>query len=169
MTSPLYHLAQVNIARMRAPLDDPLMADFVARLDEINALADRSPGFIWRLQSEGGEAPATYLRPYDDDRILFNLSVWESIEQLKGYVYTTAHGEVMRKRREWFDKFEGMYQALWWVKAGHIPAVAEAKQRLEYLEAHGESAHAFTFKRSFPPTESELEEFIVPPLNPCLA
>lgn len=169
MTSHLYHLAQVNIARMRAPLDDPLMADFVARLDEINALADRSPGFIWRLQSEGGEAPATYLRPYEDERILFNLSVWESIEQLKEYVYTTAHGEVMRKRREWFEKFKGMYQALWWVKAGHIPTVAEAKQRLEYLEAHGETAHAFIFKRTFPATESELEEFIVLPLSPCTA
>src|SRR5882762_2733017 len=101
MKSHQYHLAQVNIAHMIAPLDDPLMAGFVARLDEINALADDSPGFIWRLQSEG-DAPATYLRPYDDDRILFNLSVWESVGQLKEYVYKTAHGEVMRQRRQWF-------------------------------------------------------------------
>src|SRR5689334_1636382 len=99
MTPNLYHLAQVNIARAIAPLDDPSMAEFVALLDEINALADRSPGFVWRLQSEGGNAPANYLRPYDDDRILFNLSMWESIEQLKDYVYRSAHSEVMRKRR----------------------------------------------------------------------
>jgi hypothetical protein len=154
---------------MRAPLDDPSMADFVARLDEINALADESPGFVWRLQSEGGEAPATYLRPFEDDRILFNLSVWKTVDEFKEYVYLTAHGEVMRKRREWFEKFKGMYLAMWWVKAGHIPTVAEAKQRLEYLEAHGETAHAFTFKRIFPPAETELREFIVQPLSPCLA
>lgn len=169
MTSRLYHLAQVNIARMVAPLDDQLMAGFVARLEEINALADRSPGFVWRLQSEGGEASATYLRPYDDDRILFNLSVWETIEHLKEYVYKTAHGEVMRQRREWFNKFDGMYMALWWVKAGHIPTVAEAKQRLEYLQQHGEMPHAFTFKRPFPVSESEHEEFITLPLSPCPA
>lgn len=113
MKSIFYHLAQVNIAQMLAPLDDPVMVGFVARLDEINALADKSPGFIWRLQSEVGEASATYLRPFDDDMIIVNLSVWESVEQLKQFVYKTAHAEVMRQRREWFEKFAGMYQALW--------------------------------------------------------
>src|SRR3712207_5874559 len=132
MTLASRHIAQVNIARMHAPLDDPIMAGFVARLAEINALADRSPGFVWRLQTE--ESDATYLRPYNDDRILFNLSVWETIEHLKEYVYRTAHGEVMRQRRQWFDKFSGIYMAVWWVKAGHIPSVVEAKQRLEYLQ-----------------------------------
>ena len=161
------HIAQVNIARMHAPLDDPVMAGFVARLAEINALADRSPGFVWRLQTEEGDA--TYLRPYDDDRVLFNLSVWETIEHLKEYVYKTAHGEVMRQRRQWFEKFGGMYMALWWVEAGHIPSVAEAKQRLEYLRENGETAHAFTFKRTFLPAAGEEGNVIVLPLNPCTA
>ena len=132
MTQDDYHIAQVNIARMLAPLDDPSMATFVARLDEVNALADGSPGFVWRLQTEEGNA--TYLRPYDDERILFNLSVWETVEHLKEYVYKTAHGEVMRRRREWFGKLGGVYVALWWVRAGHVPSVAEAKRRLEYLQ-----------------------------------
>src|SRR5947209_1188985 len=134
------------------------MAGFVARLAGINALADRSPGFVWRLQTEEGDA--TYLRPYDDDRILFNLSAWESIEQLKSYVYRSAHSEVMRERRQWFEKFDEMYIALWWVKAGHIPTVAEAKQRLAYLQQHGETAFAFTFKQLFPPTNAENEGLI---------
>ena len=167
MSSHLYHIAQVNIARMRAPLEDPIMAGFVARLAEINALADHSPGFVWRLQTEEGDA--TYLRPYNDDRILFNLSVWESIERLKAYVYRSAHGEVMRQRRQWFERFDGLYMALWWVKAGHIPTVAEAKQRLEHLQEHGETVHAFTFKRSFPAAGDASEEFIALPLRPCSA
>jgi hypothetical protein len=167
MTHATLHIAQVNIARMHAPLDDPVRAGFVARLAEINALADRSPGFVWRLQTEEGDA--TYLRPYDDDRILFNLSVWETIDHLKEYVYRTAHGEVMRRRRQWFEKFEGMYMALWWVREGHVPSVAEAKQRLEHLQEHGETAHAFTFKRTFPPTGREEERVIAPTLSPCTA
>lgn len=148
MLSKKYHLAQVNIALMRSPLNDPLMEEFVASLDEINALADGSPGFVWRLQSDRGNA--TDFRPYDDDRILFNLSVWESLEQLQSYVYKSAHGEVMRKRRQWFEKFEGMYFALWWVEAGHIPSVIEAKQRLDHLNEHGTSDWAFNFKNPFP-------------------
>src|SRR5712692_1444271 len=104
---PNYHIAQVNIARMNAPLDDPVMAGFVARLDEINALADNSPRFVWRLQTEAGNA--TYLRPYDDDRILFNFSIWKSIESLREYVYKTAHAELLRQRRDWFQNFAGVY------------------------------------------------------------
>src|SRR5215467_9633137 len=153
------HLAQVNIARMKGPLESEVMAGFVARLDEINALADRSPGFVWRLQTEEGNA--TYLRPYDDDRILVNLSVWETIEQLKDYVYKSAHGEVLRQRREWFEKFSGMYMAMWWVEAGNIPTVVEAKYRLEYLQQHGETPHSFTFKQIFKPSDCTGEDFIV--------
>ncbi|HEV2913324.1 MAG TPA: DUF3291 domain-containing protein [Pyrinomonadaceae bacterium] len=167
MGSLIHHIGQVNIARMKAPLDDPIMAGFVARLDEVNAAADGSPGFVWRLQTEEGNA--TYLRPYDDERILFNLSVWETIEQLKEYVYKNAHGQAMRLRREWFEKFDRTYMALWWVEAGHIPTVAEARQRLEYLERHGESSHAFTFKRIFQPADSEAERFIMLPATPCSA
>lgn len=147
MESEKYHIAQVNIAKMLAPIDSPIMADFVNLLNEINALADKSPGFIWRLQTEEGDA--TNLRPYEDERILVNLSVWESIEYLKAYVYKSAHSNVMRRRQEWFEKFDGMYVALWWVKAGHIPTVSEAKEKLEYLAKHGESPLVFTFKNTF--------------------
>jgi len=142
-----YHVAQVNIGRVKAQLDDPLMAGFVARLDEINALADTSPGFVWRLQASDGNA--TYLRPYDDDRILINMSVWETIEALRHYVYGTAHAEVLRQRQNWFDKFTGAYVALWWVPAGHIPGIDEAKKRLAYLDTHGPTQFAFTFKAIF--------------------
>jgi heme-degrading monooxygenase HmoA len=167
MSSTKYHLAQVNIGRMLAPLDDPLIAEFVARLDEINALADRSSGFVWRLQTEQGNATA--LRPYDDERILVNMSVWESLEHLKAYVYKSAHAEVMRQRRQWFEKFEGMYLALWWVKAGHIPTVAEAKRRLEYLSEYGESVQVFTFKKPFPPPGVSPDNFTVTVFDPCPA
>jgi hypothetical protein len=164
MVSKLFHIAQVNIARMLAPLDSPVMATFVARLVEINALADQSPGFVWRLQTEEGDA--TYLRPYDDDRILFNLSVWESVEELKDYVYKSAHSELLRQKRDWFEKFDRMHMAMWWVKAGHIPTIGEAKQRFKYLQERGETEHAFTFKQLFPPAESEPEELINIALNP---
>lgn len=151
MTSPRYHIAQLNIARAIAPMDSPVMAEFVALLDEINALADHSPGFVWRLQDGGGNA--TYIRPFADDRILVNLSVWESVEHLKEFVYKSAHGPVVRRRGEWFEKFDGAYQVLWWVKAGEIPTVEEAKRRLDHLRESGESSYAFTFKRIFAPPE----------------
>ena len=143
-----FHLAQVNIARMLGPLDGPLLAGFVARLDEINALADGSPGFVWRLQTAGGNATA--LRPYDDDRILFNLSVWATLDDLRQYVYRSAHAQLIGRRKDWFEKFERPYLALWWVPAGHIPTTDEAKARLEMLAANGETAEAFTFKKPFP-------------------
>jgi hypothetical protein len=142
-----YWLAQVNIARMLAPLDSPQMEDFVAMLDEVNALAEASPGFVWRFQ--GDEGNATYLRPYDDDRVLFNMSVWASIEALRAYAYGGAHAAVMRRRREWFSRLERPNVALWWVRAGSLPDVAEALARLAYLEAHGPSVYAFTFRSSF--------------------
>jgi hypothetical protein len=143
------HLAQVNIARMRDALDSPTMAGFVARLDEINAVADRSPGFVWRLQTPEGNA--TYMRPYDDDRILVNLSVWLSAQALQDYVYRSLHKEVLRQRQEWFAKFEGAYMALWWVPEGHHPSVDEAKKRLARLKAEGPTPVAFTFRQMFPP------------------
>lgn len=148
-----FHLAQVNIARMVAPLESETMAGFVVRLDEINSLADKSEGFIWRFQTEDGNA--TYLRPFDDDLILFNLSVWESIEALKDYVYRSLHGEVLKQRREWFEKFDGYFMALWWIKAGEIPTVEEAKERLAHLQKHSETPFAFTFKKIFPPNQTD--------------
>ena len=148
MTNKL-HLAQVNIGRMKGPLESAVMAGFAARLDEINALADQSPGFVWRLQA--GEGNATYLRPYDDDRILFNLSVWQGIEHLREYVYRSVHVELLRNRHEWFTKFDAAHLALWWVPADHRPSVDEAKKRLAYLEQHGPTSFAFNFKVTFPP------------------
>ncbi len=123
------------------------MAGFTARLAELNMLVDASPGFIWRLQTSEGNA--TCFRPYDDDRILMNMSVWESIESLRRYVYQTVHVELLRRRHEWFEPFAGSYLALWWVPAGHIPGIDEAKKRLAHLDAHGPTQFAFTFKRFF--------------------
>ncbi len=143
------HIAQVNIGRVKGPPNSAVMAPFMARLAEINEFADRAPGFVWRLQTPAGDA--TYLRPYDDERILINMSVWDSLESLKAYVYRTAHAEVMRRRQEWFERFSGVYLALWWAPAGHIPDVEEAKQRLAHLEVHGPSPFAFTFKTVFDP------------------
>ena len=143
-------LAQVNIARMKAPFDDPVMAGFVGRIGELNALADASPGFVWRLPSATEEDG--YHRPYDDDRILFNLSVWQTVEALRAYAYGTVHAESVRRRYDWFEKFDRAYLALWWIPAGHRPSIDEAKQRLAHLDEHGPSPIAFTFKQVFPPT-----------------
>jgi hypothetical protein len=142
-----FHIAQVNIARMRAPIDDPLLAGFVARLDDINKLADSSAGFVWRLQTETGNATAVQV--YEDALILFNLSIWETPEQLKDFVYRSAHGEVMRERKTWFERMDSTYYALWWIAAGHTPSIDEAKQRLQHLQLHGETDYAFSFRRLF--------------------
>ncbi|HEX6095525.1 MAG TPA: DUF3291 domain-containing protein [Thermoanaerobaculia bacterium] len=162
-----YHIAEVNIGRVRASLEDESMQGFVSRLDEINELAERSPGFVWRLKSDVG--PSSYLKPYDDERILVNLSVWESVEALKDYTYRTAHAEVLRDRKSWFEKFEGVFLALWWVPVGHTPSVDEAKQRLAHLEQHGPSQFAFTFKTVMPPDESFLAALDWSIFAPCPA
>ncbi len=167
MATSKYHLAQVNIARMLAPLDDPIMAEFVASLSRINALADNSPGFVWRFQTEEGDA--TQLRPYDDNQIIVNFSVWETMEDLKNYVYKSAHAEVMRRRQQWFEKFTGMYMVLWWVEAGHLPTVLEAKARLDYLDKYGVSEQAFTFKQPYPAPDRADEKVILSPYDPCPA
>ena len=144
-----YQLAQVNIGRARGEMTDPVMAEFVAQLPEINALADASPGFVWRLQTEDGDATA--VRPYEDRTILINMSVWEDLPALRAYVYRSAHAAVMRRRREWFERFERIYVALWWVPAGHHPSVTEAVERLACLEANGPTAFAFTFGEAYDP------------------
>ena len=143
-----YHIAQINIARMLAPIDDPLMADFVAQLPPVNALAEQSPGFVWRLQSEGGDA--TSIKVYDDQMIIINLTVWESVHALREYVYKGDHHAVLRERKRWFEKFDGLYYVLWWIPAGHLPSPEEGKERLDYMRQHGETSHAFSFKRLFP-------------------
>ena len=148
-------LAQINIARLIAPLDDPMMEGFVSRLTEINALADSAPGFVWRLQTPEGDA--TYLRVFEDDQILVNMSVWESIEHLKQFTYKTVHTELLLARANWFEKMDKPSLAMWWVPAGHIPGMDEAKKRLANLETHGPLPFAFTFKSPFPPDENYLK------------
>jgi hypothetical protein len=148
MEMPEYHIAQINVARMLAPIDDPIMAEFVAQLAPVNALADQSYGFVWRLQSESGDA--TSIKVYDDDFIIINLTVWESIDALREFVYKGAHYGVLRDRKRWFEKFDGPYYALWWNLVGHLPSPEEGKERLDYLRQHGDSAYAFSFKNVFP-------------------
>ena len=149
---PTYHIAQINIARTLAPLTDPIMAEFVAQLAPINVLADRSPGFVWRLQSEIGDA--TSIRAYEDDSIIVNLTVWEGVDPLREYVYKSAHYRVLRDRKRWFQKFDGPYYALWWVPVGQLPSTEEGKERLDYLRKHGDTAYAFSFRHVLPkPTE----------------
>ncbi|MGE0816499.1 MAG: DUF3291 domain-containing protein [Vicinamibacterales bacterium] len=148
MTTPRYHLAQVNIGRVRAPLEDPVMAGFKAQLDPINALADGSPGFVWRLQTADGNAMA--VRPYEDERMAINLSVWTSLEALREFVYRSAHVGPLRERLQWFEPPQGPILALWWIPAGHVPTVGEAQARLAHLAEHGPTPHAFTFRTSFP-------------------
>lgn len=143
----IWHLAQVNIARFRLPAEDPVNADFMNALDDVNALAEGSPGFVWRLKGEGNNA--TDLKPYDDPNIAVNMSVWESVEALAGFAYRNLeHRAVMRRRREWFEEVS-VYMALWWVPVGHVPTVEEAKAKLALLEKLGPTAEAFTFKAPF--------------------
>ncbi|HEX6568001.1 MAG TPA: DUF3291 domain-containing protein [Acidimicrobiales bacterium] len=143
-----HHLAQVNIGRLRAPLDSPESAGFVAALDPINALADAAPGFVWRLQTDEGDA--TSIRPFDDDTILVNMSVWTSFEALHTFVYRSDHRRVLAQRREWFERMDAVIVALWWVPSGHRPTVTEAKERLATLGRLGPTPDAFTFRSPFP-------------------
>ena len=142
-----FHLAQSNIAHMRAQLDDPMMAGFVELLEPLNALADRSPGFVWRMQDEEGDATA--IRVFDDELILFNLSVWESVEALQDYAYRSNHVQAVRVRGDWFELMSKPNFVLWWIPAGHIPSVEEAKERFTMLWEYGPTAAAFTFHARF--------------------
>jgi hypothetical protein len=148
-----FHLAQANIGRIRAPLEDPIMEGFRTQLDPINALADRSPGFVWRLQTEDGNAMA--IRPFADERMAINMSVWESLDALQQFVYRTAHVGPLRDRKQWFERIEGPILVLWWIPAGHVPTVAEAQERLGHLKEHGPTAHAFTFRTPFPSPDGQ--------------
>lgn len=148
MTAPGWQLAQINIARFRAPIDAPQLAGFVEMLDPINALADVAPGFVWRLQTDDGNA--TSIHAFDDDLILVNMSVWASVEDLNAFVYRSPHFEVFRRRREWTEHMEAAYLALWWIPAGTIPTVEEGKRRLDLLRASGPTPEAFTIKTTFP-------------------
>jgi hypothetical protein len=148
----IYHLAELNIGRFRFPIADPRMADFVRQLEPINALADRAPGFVWRLQDETGNATA--IRPFPDDMVAVNFSVWESIEALFQYTYYSDHAKVLRERKAWFEHMKEHYLVLWWVPAGHIPTLTEAKERLDALRRDGPTPYAFNFKERFEAPES---------------
>ena len=144
-----YHLAELNIARGLGAMDDPVMADFVAQLDEINALAEASDGFVWRLKDESGNA--TDIQVFDDPLVIVNLSVWEDVESLHNYTYRSGHAKAFKRKKEWFSAFGKPHMVLWWVPAGHEPTAAEAKERLEYLQANGPSPYAFSFLKRFTP------------------
>ena len=141
-----YQLAQINIGEILAPLDSPQLKDFVDNLDGINALAEGAPGFVWRLKGDGNDA--TSLRPYENDKIIVNMSVWRDVAALRAFVYESAHVSIMKRRREWFSRMK-LYMVLWWVPAGHQPTVAEAVAKLDHLRAHGPSADAFTFAEAY--------------------
>ncbi len=145
---PEYHLAQLNIAKLKYGIDDPELADFVAMLDDVNALADEAPGFVWRLQTEEGDATAIDFFGLD---YLVNMSVWQDVESLRDYAFRSVHKEVLARRHEWFDRKEDAYAVLWWVPAGTIPTLDESSERLESLRANGPNPRAFTFKQIFEP------------------
>jgi len=147
------HLAQINIGRLRHTLDDPRMVDFVGNLATINALAEASEGFVWRLTDDTGNA--TSIAAYEDPAIIVNMSVWTGPEALYAFAYQTAHRRFVQRRKEWFGLFDGPYLALWWIAEGAIPTVVEGRQRLDHLARVGPTAHAFTFRKSFPPGAAE--------------
>ncbi|WP_263165655.1 DUF3291 domain-containing protein [Streptomyces sp. SCSIO ZS0520] len=143
-----FELAQINIARLKAPLDSPQLKDFSDNLDPVNAIADAAPGFVWRLQGEGDDA--TDLRPYEDEWIIVNMSVWRDPESLTAFMYQGTHRELLARRREFFERLDEAVTALWWVPAGHLPTVTEARERLDHLRAHGPHPYAFTLRATFP-------------------
>ena len=148
-----YELAQLNIGIIKGPIDSPVMAEFVANLDRINALAERTPGFVWRLQTEEGNATA--IRPYpENENMAVNMSVWRDVASLNKYVYSSEHVQIMRRRKEWFEKMDQAFLVLWWVPKGHRPSIEEAKARLDQLRAKGPTAEAFTFRQAFPPPDA---------------
>lgn len=148
-----FHLAQVNVARIKVgSFEDPSMFGFVSRVLEVNAMADQCNGFVWRLAQGGDDV---YLRPYTDPRLLFNLSVWESVEHLRAFVYQGLHIELYKQREQWFEDLGQAHLALWWIPAGHRPDVDEANARLAHLRQHGPTPYAFTIGRHFAPGAHE--------------
>lgn len=156
----IWHLAQLNIARMiGVNINDPLMKDFVAQLDDVNKAAENSKGFVWRLKEDNNNA--TSIKAFDDDQLIVNMSVWKTIDDLEDFVYKGIHLGVLRRRKEWFSKMK-FYTVMWYVPAGNMPLLEEAKNKLKYLEENGSSPQAFDFKRKFAPPE---ENFLMADLN----
>ena len=163
MTVQSFHLAQVNIGRLLHPQDAPEVADFINNLDQINALAESMPGFVWRLVGDGNSA--VDVQAFDDPTMLINMSVWTDIQALTDFVYRSDHLSFMRRRREWFEVPTDAFMALWWVPAGHIPTTQEAVERLEHLRKSGPTPYAFAFKMPFPPTPDAAP--VPPVLDEC--
>ncbi len=149
------HLAQLNVGRLRAPMDDAMIDDFRTNLEPVNALAEISPGFVWRLQDESGDA--TSINPFGDELEIVNLTVWQSIDALADFTYRSGHVELLRRRREFFEAPTQPILCLWWIQAGTIPTVDEAVARLEHLRAHGPTPTAFTFRHRFDPDGDRAE------------
>jgi hypothetical protein len=147
------HLAQLNVGRLRAPLDDPLIDDFRNNLEPVNALAEASPGYVWRLQDEGGDA--TGIKVFDDDLEIINLTVWESIDALADFTYRSGHVDLLRRRRDFFEAPTQPILCLWWIPEGTLPTVEDAIARLEHLRAQGPTPTAFTFRHRFEPDSGE--------------
>ena len=162
-----YHLAQLNIGRLRAPLDSADLAPFVEALEPVNQLADAARGFVWRLETEDGDATA--IRAFDDDMLLINMSVWESIDALAEFVYRTPHREIMRRRAQFFERPVEAFLVLWWIPAGTLPTIEEAKSRLESLRRDGPTAAAFTFRSPFPAPDDRSAGGAVPDAWYCRA
>ena len=146
---PEYHLAQINVGRLRAPIDDPLVAEFVDGLDAINALADQSPGFVWRLQTEEGNA--TGIQTSDDELFIINMSVWATADDLFNYVYRSGHVDFLRNRRDWFERMGESHMCLWWIAAGEIPSIDDGLERLDHFRENGPTERAFSFRDQFNP------------------
>jgi Domain of unknown function (DUF3291) len=148
-----FELAQLNIGVIRGAIDSPVMAEFAANLDRINVLAERTPGFVWRLQTEEGNATA--IRPYpENENMAVNMSVWKDVDSLRLFVFHSEHAAIMRRRSEWFEKMNEAFLVLWWVPKGHRPGIEEAKARLELLRRKGPTAEAFTFRQAYPPPDA---------------
>lgn len=147
-----YHLAQINIAALKAPIDSPELKDFVANLERINSLAESTEGFVWRLLGDGSDA--TGMRPFGPDTLV-NMSVWRDVDSLRNFVFKSAHTPIMKRRREWFARMAETYTCMWWVPSGHTPTVQEARQRLERIREHGSTPESFHFGEAFPPPDAE--------------
>jgi hypothetical protein len=149
MTGATHHLAQLNISKLKAPLDDASMGEFVAFLDPVNAYAEASPGFVWRLKADGG-LPSSYLAsPFADPMTISNLTVWTDLESLRVFAYETVHRYFLQSRRKWFERPQGRQVVLWWLPEGHLPTLDGAVQKLQFLEETGPTPAAFTFQDAF--------------------
>lgn len=147
-----YQLAQLNVGLAKDSVDSELLVDFAAQLDAVNAAAESSPGFIWRLMDDNNNA--TGFNAFDDENMLINISVWDSVESLQKYIYSDIHMAVLKNKSKWFENMESAHLVLWWIKEGEYPNIEESLERLSHLSAHGPTVHAFTFRDTFPAPSS---------------